>query len=64
MDLGNKNTDNFKMACILCGIEHDLTLTAFRNRHQNVTGWVVACEECQKENLPDFEVTVNQKNLK
>jgi len=64
MDIGNKNIDSFKMACILCGAEHDMTLTAFRNRHQNITGWLVACEECQKEALPDWEVEIKQKNLK
>ena len=46
-NIGNKNTDNFTLACSICGTDADLTLTAHRNTLREVTGWIVACNECQ-----------------
>ena len=48
-NIGNKNKDNFTLACALCGTDAELTLTAHRNTLGEVTGWIVACVECQGE---------------
>lgn len=38
MDIGNKNKDEFRLACIACRSDSDITLTAFRNSSGKVTG--------------------------
>lgn len=47
MKSGNINTDEFEMACCMCGAGSSLCLTAHRNGRQNITGWVVLCAKCQ-----------------
>jgi len=49
MAIGNMNQDSFEMACILCGVQERLTLTAHRNNDEHVTGWVAACAKCQEQ---------------
>ena len=48
--IGNKNKDtNFSLQCILCGAEEKVSLVAHRNEKNYITGFVVACEYCQKQ---------------
>lgn len=61
MKIGNKNTDSFKLTCIACGGDSNLTLTAFRNSLGDVTGWIVACEECQPDISKDYEIEFRRK---
>ncbi len=61
MEIGNENSNDFKLTCIACGGGCDLTLTAFRNSLGKVTGWIVACVECQPEISKDYKITFEQK---
>ena len=56
MKIGNKNPDGFRLTCIACGGDSDITLTAFRNSLGKVSGWLVACEECQPAISKDYEI--------
>lgn len=62
-DVGNKNKDEFTIACALCGTDAVLTLTAHRNTLGKVTGWIVACTDCQKE-LGDMNWKLERMNAK
>lgn len=61
MKIGNKNEDSFKLTCIACGGGLDVTLTAFRNSLGDVTGWLVACEECQPAISKEYEIIFQPK---
>lgn len=64
MKIGNKNDemDISVLACIGCGLESNSTLTAFRNRHGRITGWLVACEECQPK-VCDYEIVFQERKI-
>lgn len=47
MKVGNRREVDFELACIICGAKDDLSLTAFRNTLNFVTGWIVSCKGCQ-----------------
>ncbi len=61
MKIGNKNTDSFELHCIACGIDSNLTLTAFRNSLGEVTGWIVSCTDCQPDMSKDYEITLQKQ---
>ena len=53
MKIGNENEASFLMACVKCGTTEEITLTAHRDTLGHVTGWLVACEYCQKSLCKD-----------
>ena len=57
--MGNLNTDDFTLQCILCGGDTNLSLTAHRNSLRKVIGFVVACKDCQSE-LSQYGITIKE----
>ena len=57
--MGNLNTDDSVLKCILCGGDIDLSLTAHRNSLHKVIGFVVACKDCQPE-LSKYRITMTE----
>lgn len=54
MKVGNKDTDSdFTLACMICGGTNELHKKAFRNKHENITGFIVSCNKCD---LKDTEI--------
>lgn len=43
----NRNSDDFKLACIGCGTKNYLMQVAHRNSSGFIVGYVFLCDECQ-----------------
>jgi len=44
--IGNKNADDFKLACCHCGTKIDLSQVAHRNSLGDIIGYVFLCDTC------------------
>ena len=44
--IGNRNTDDFKLACIGCGVRENLMHVAHRDRVNFIVGYLFLCGKC------------------
>jgi len=44
--IGNRNNDDFKLACCWCGTKNHLMQVAHRDCNDSVIGYLFLCDEC------------------
>ena len=44
--IGNKNTDDFKLACCHCGTQLYLSQVAHRDSQDHIIGYIFLCDDC------------------
>ena len=58
--IGNKNTDDFKLACCHCGTEVRLSQVAHRNTRGKIIGYVFLCDTCLPVVVGNYRVEIKE----